>query len=635
MSFSDKFLECENRDGFVVSEVMKRSWAADMLALQDIKALCKRHHIKFFAVYGTLLGTIRHGGYIPWDDDIDIGMLRDDYIAFLNVITDELGDKYDVMNPYTRPWYCMNFSHISNSNDLYFDRAYLTKWLGCPFPVGPDIYPYYYLPRDPAEERYIMDLLEKVDSTMALCRRSASEAADKGFDLSGKLNEVTARALVELQHETGYEFTADRPLDNQLEMLYDQICRLTESEDADFVARYDEYAKDRSKKFPKALLENTVELPFEEMYMPVPVGYNDVLEKRFGSGYMSPKQERGAHDYPFFKKQLRGLGERLDDGFSLEAAKYGTKGEEVKKKTDGRLTVLLHTTVSGMLIYNEYVPDKIKAVLEVFTENCELLRLCWLAADFPKNDDMALDLTAPQLIKEYEEIVSSYGDAGGELVHGELKDLIEACDLYYGDEGCVADAFRKAQKPVCIIDYREKAYYEISNLLHTCGFEKKLTAGKRETGEGTVFKSGDSAPADYPEAWKRLLFKPDHERKKAVLYINTVSSMFQRGRKMLSKLREVLDSFFEKRDDVLLIWHPQKAIEQAKEAIDSEVYDEYESIIEDYKSSAWGILDEGDVMAIAGCVDAYYGDPDPAAGIISRSGKPVMIADINISKTGV
>lgn len=134
-SLSSDFFKNEKRDGFIISEVMKRSWAADLSALEDIKGLCEKHSLRFFAIYGTLLGTVRHGGYIPWDDDIDIGMVRDDYIRFLDVVTKELGDKYDVMNPYTRPWYCMNFSHLSNNNDLNFERSYLKQWQGCPFPV--------------------------------------------------------------------------------------------------------------------------------------------------------------------------------------------------------------------------------------------------------------------------------------------------------------------------------------------------------------------------------------------------------------------------------------------------------------------------------------------------------------------
>lgn len=621
-SFSDNFFKNEIRDGFTISEVMKRSWAADLSALQEIKELCARHSIRFFAMYGTLLGTVREGGYIPWDDDIDIGMLRDDYITFLDAVSKELGDKYEVMNPYTKPWYCMNFSHISNSDDLHFGRAYLKEWQGCPFPVGPDVYPLYYIPRDPAEEQYIMQLLEKVDAAIALCRQSTQQAAEKGFDASAGLNEATARVLVELQHLTGFEFGTNRPLDNQLEILYDQICRLTEPEDADYVARYDEYAKDRSRKFRKEWIENVVELPFEEIRMPVPAAYDAMLKARFGLNYMTPRQERGAHDYPFFKKQLGGLGERLDAGYTEETPVGDRKGTHIGKCSDGRRTVLLHTSVSAMLIYNEYVPEKLRAVLEFFKTHSKGGRLCWLAADFPQTDEMAMDLIAPELIHRYEVILEEYQAAGGELVGGEIGELVAASDCYYGDEGRLAEAFVEAGKRVLVQDYRENASKELCELLD-------VEAEAADTSENVAAEECTvKEEIRYPEAWNRLLYKSDGRRKKVLLYVNSASTLFQYREQMLEKLKRVLQTFYEKREEVLLVWYPQKAVRCNEEVFAPEVYAAYCDILKEYRDAGWGILEESeDVAEIIGSVDAYYGDADPATELVRKAGKPVMIAD--------
>lgn len=101
MEFAEGFFKAEVRCDHFVDKKMKKTWAVEMNILEQIDIICKRHNITYFAGYGTLLGTARHNGFIPWDDDIDIVMLRDDYAKFLNVAKEELPEHYFLQNAYT------------------------------------------------------------------------------------------------------------------------------------------------------------------------------------------------------------------------------------------------------------------------------------------------------------------------------------------------------------------------------------------------------------------------------------------------------------------------------------------------------------------------------------------------------
>lgn len=66
---------------------------------KEVDAVCRKYGLKLFLVGGSLLGAVRHGGFIPWDDDVDLGMSREDYLTLIQVFDDELGDKYYLRCP--------------------------------------------------------------------------------------------------------------------------------------------------------------------------------------------------------------------------------------------------------------------------------------------------------------------------------------------------------------------------------------------------------------------------------------------------------------------------------------------------------------------------------------------------------
>ena len=144
----EDFLKEEVRCGFKVTERMKRAWAAELKILMEIDALCKKYNITYFAEVGTLLGAVRHHGFIPWDDDIDLAMKRDDYMRFLSV-AHELPADYRIKSMYhdVTGTFCQFHAVVENfvGEKLEWDEKRNERFFGCPFICAIDIFPLDYL----------------------------------------------------------------------------------------------------------------------------------------------------------------------------------------------------------------------------------------------------------------------------------------------------------------------------------------------------------------------------------------------------------------------------------------------------------------------------------------------------------
>ena len=81
MRLPREFFYDEIRDGFYIPGLIKRAWGAQLSVLSEIDRICQKNDITYHVYAGTLLGAVRDGQCIPWDDDLDICMLRDDFLS--------------------------------------------------------------------------------------------------------------------------------------------------------------------------------------------------------------------------------------------------------------------------------------------------------------------------------------------------------------------------------------------------------------------------------------------------------------------------------------------------------------------------------------------------------------------------
>ena len=116
---------------------------------KEIKRVCEENDIRYFMYRGTFLGAVRHQGFIPWDDDMDFAMLRQDYEKFCKIAPAKLKPEYFLQNWHTDPNYALPFGKIRKRNTVYVEaKSAVLQENG----LYVDIYPLDFAPEN-AEER--------------------------------------------------------------------------------------------------------------------------------------------------------------------------------------------------------------------------------------------------------------------------------------------------------------------------------------------------------------------------------------------------------------------------------------------------------------------------------------------------
>ena len=292
LTFEDCYFQDEEREGFLVTEEIKRLWAAQLVILDDIDTVCRRHGISWYTAWGTTLGAVRHKGYIPWDDDLDICMKRADYTRFLQVAEKELPSGYSLMNLHhdAEKGYSDLLTRVLNQRRFNLSEEHLRRFYGCPYIIGVDIFPLDYIPRDPEEYDFIRDLLFLV---FGAAKSWGSEEVE---------TEEQERIVRKIEEMCAVTFDRSGDMKTQLFQLTERLCSIYTEEDADDLGFMILQIDMPHFLFPKNCFEKPVYLPFENTSIPVPTDYRTVLERTYGD-WQTPVRNWGTHDYPYYLKQ--------------------------------------------------------------------------------------------------------------------------------------------------------------------------------------------------------------------------------------------------------------------------------------------------------------------------------------------
>lgn len=279
LELPEHFLDEEVRCGYTVTEKMKKVWAVELDLLNEFQRVCKQHGIKYFAISGTLLGAVRHQGFIPWDDDIDVVLFREDYDKLLSIAPSAFSEPYDFMASGKIEHFFRGHAQLRNRMTTGILPSELEQKYSFDQGLWIDIFPLDGVPKENKRERFTYFKLRLMRKCLAN-RRSKIHKRLLGKSLH--------TFLLSWEKITGDSF-------QRAHNRYEDECRKMNDKYNEFVS-YIEFINPPLEKYTwkKSNFVKSIEMPFEFISVPVPEGYDDILHTNYGD-YLKPVQADSLH----------------------------------------------------------------------------------------------------------------------------------------------------------------------------------------------------------------------------------------------------------------------------------------------------------------------------------------------------
>ncbi len=244
--------------------------AVELDMLKCFIDICDKLALNYFVVGGTLLGAVRHKGFIPWDDDIDVGMLRKDYDVFLREAPKYLPNYYSLQcNKYDKE-YPYNFAKIRDSRTTFIESCLKNKNIN--HGVFIDIFPYDFYPEKKLQKRLLKlkyrALTLRIVSDFMPIESSTKSIKDSLYLPISKVLFPDVRKAVVLKEKVMTSIKESKLVINFCGAWGDRE-----------IAQID-WVKDICK------------LPFEDIEVSAPIDYDSLLKHVYGNYHQLPPVEK-------------------------------------------------------------------------------------------------------------------------------------------------------------------------------------------------------------------------------------------------------------------------------------------------------------------------------------------------------
>jgi len=257
-------LDAETRQDYLITKEMKQVWACQLDLLKKLLEVCKKHNLKCWADAGTLIGAVREHGFIPWDDDIDVAMFREDYDKLVAIANDEFSHPYFFQTIYSDQYYNNRHAQLRNSETAA-------------------------IPTDGKKRRYNQGIF--IDIFILDAYPKTGKQAYKLIQKLRKGKNILKAAITLGKFMPDCLYKRLRP-DIKYFRKYEDILRATPLEDTEYVSCMSLNIKEKIRL--KSDYADTEYVRFENIHIPIPKGYDRILRTDYGD-YMTPVKAPTVH----------------------------------------------------------------------------------------------------------------------------------------------------------------------------------------------------------------------------------------------------------------------------------------------------------------------------------------------------
>lgn len=281
------FLLEEIRCGFTVNPSMKEVWAVQLDLLAEFDRVCREHNIHYVASGGTLLGAVRHHGYIPWDDDIDLMLPRSDYNKLCSMAEKEFLDPYFFQTEYTDNGFMRGFARLRNSQTAGIQKFELDKRYHFNQGIFIDIFP---MDEVVSDERLLK--LQELKAQRLFAKACVLSDMTDRFPPNRK--PIWKYAYKMIGHFLLGPIISHYHLQDRCLSKYEEVCAQYNGTHQSSWSLLSFQFGNRKHDLPVFKEEDIVSVDFEFLKVPIPKHYDAHLKNKYGD-YMQPQYYPNYH----------------------------------------------------------------------------------------------------------------------------------------------------------------------------------------------------------------------------------------------------------------------------------------------------------------------------------------------------